>query len=132
MADAVRIEGLTAFRRDLRRIDPALAKGITRSLKAAADIVAEEARREIEEKGLVRSGRMLGSVRSFTSGNRAGVRVNARRVSAKYPSGYPYPRRYEFGDRARPFLAPALERKRAEVARRMEHALDDVADIWEG
>jgi len=145
---AISIEGLAAFRRDLKRIDPVLVKGVRVALKESAEIVADETRR----RAPVRSGKLKGTVRSFTSGNKAGVRVNARRVSRGYPGGYPYPRRIEFeGGRAgtmtnaltgrlvggttagpRAFIAPALEAKRGEVVRRLEEVIDDVAGVWAG
>lgn len=129
MAGEVHIRGLADFRADLRRIDPALNKGVREGLKDAAQIVAYEAQR----RAPVASGQTRASVRAFASGNRAGVRVNARRVSRSYPAGYPYPRRLEFdaGGR-RAFVGPAAEAKRDEVVRRVGFVLDDVAEIWEG
>lgn len=127
MSTQVRIEGLREFRRDLRRIDAELPKGVTKALKASAEIVATEARIRAP---VGPSGRLKGSIRSFTRGDRAGVRVNAKRRSPRYPGGYPYPRRIEF--QLRPFLHPALVAKQRQVAERMERVIDDVADIWEG
>lgn len=128
MIGQVEVRGLREFRRDLRRIDADLPKGITRALKDAAEIVADEAR----DRAPIRSGRLKGSIRSFTAGDRAGVRVNARRRSAGYPSGYPYPKRIEYGDLSRPFLRPALRARAREVAERMERVVDDVARVWGG
>lgn len=142
MASAVEIEGLREFRAALRRIDPALNKGVREGLKDAAQIVAYEARR----RAPVRSGMLRSSIKGFASGNRAGVRVTARRISPSYPGGYPYPRRIEFeggvagtirgvgGTTAGPraFVAPALEAKREEVIRRLNFVIDDVAEIWAG
>ncbi len=125
----VRIEGLREFRAALRKIDPVLNKGLREGLKDAAQIVAYEAQR----RAPVRSGATRASVRAFATGNRAGVRVLARRASRAYPAGYPYPRRLEYeGGGRRAFVGPALEAKRDEVVRRLEYALDDVAEIWEG
>ena len=123
---AVRIDGLAEFRRALARIDPALAKGVREALKDSAQIVAYE----VQRRAPVRTGILRQSVRAFASGNRAGVRVVARRPSPRYPTGYSYPRRIEY--RGQPFVRPALAAKREEVVRRLNHALDDVAEIWEG
>ena len=78
MADQVYIKGLAEFRRDLRRIDPVLAKGVREGLKDAAQIVAYEARR----RAPVRSGRLVASVRAFASGNRADNIARARELLA--------------------------------------------------
>ncbi len=123
------MEGLQEFRAALRRIDPELVKGVREGLKDGAQIVATETRRRAPQ----RSGRLVGSIRAFTAGTTAGVRVNARRASRKYPSGYPYPRRIEFeGGGARAFVRPALEAKRDEVVRRLGYVIDDIGEIWEG
>lgn len=126
MAGEVHIRGLADFRRDLRRIDPELAKGVREGLRDSAQIVAYEAQR----RAPAQTGRLRASIKGAASGDRAVVRVTARRVSKKYPSGYPYPRRIEFGRGGEPFIGPALEAKRSEVERRMGFVLDDVAEIW--
>lgn len=129
MSTAIRIDGLADFRRDLKRIDPALVKGVRVALKEGAEIVAVEAR----HRSPVLSGLTKGSVRSFASGNRAGVRVNARRASPRYPGGYPYPRRLEFArGGARAFVGPALEAKRDEVIARLNDVIDDIGVVWDG
>lgn len=127
---AVSIEGLAAFRRDLRKIDPQLVRGVRDGLKDAAKIVGAEAK-DIAGKHSA-SGDTVKGIKHFTSGNRAGVRSKARRASAKYPSGYEYPRRYEFGDRKRPFLHPALEAKRDDVVDELDRVLDSVARTFQG
>jgi hypothetical protein len=126
MAGEVHIRGLADFQRDLRRIDPELAKGVREGLRDSAQIVAYEAQR----RAPVRTGKMRASIKGAASGNRAVVRVTARRASKKYPGGYPYPRRIEYGQGGEPFIGPALEATRPEVERRMGYVLDDVAEIW--
>lgn len=128
-ASSIQIEGLREFRAALRKIDQQLAKGLRDGLKDAAQIVAYEARR----RAPVRSGATAASTRAFASGNRAGVRVLARRVSPAYPGGYPYPRRLEFENGGRrSFVAPALEAKRGEVVRRLGYVIDDIGETWAG
>ncbi len=132
---AIRVEGLAELRAVLRRIDPALNKGVREALRDGSQIVAYE----VQRRAPVRSGRLVGSVRAFTSGNRAGVRVNATRASRAYPGGYPYPRRIEYegsgGNRAgsgpRAFVRPAFDATRDRVVRRFEYVLDDISEIWD-
>lgn len=132
---AVQVEGLAQLRAALRRMDPALNAGVREALKDASQIVAYEVKRRAPRGP---SGRLHDSVRAFTSGNRAGVRVTAVKVSPAYPSGYPYPRRIEFegsggnraGSGARAFVRPAFDAKRDDVVRRFEYVLDDIAEIW--
>lgn len=129
-AAGVQIEGLREFRAALRAIDPQLARGLQEGLKDAAQIVAYETRRRAPRGP---SGRTVSTTRAFASGTSAGVRTTARRVSPKYPGGYPYPRRLEFEKGgARAFMRPALEAKRAEVVRRIGYVLDDVGETWAG
>lgn len=125
MPPQVRIEGLADFRRDLRRINPELNKGVREALKRAVEPVASEAR----AKAPKRSGRLASSIKPFTKGNVAGVAVTAR----DRRTGYRYPRRIEFADGGRrAFLAPAVERKAPEVERALEGLLDDIARTWSG
>jgi len=93
-------------------------------LKGAAEIVAEEAR----NRAPVRSGTLKSKIRARVSGDRAMVVALARNPRDKYP----YPRRleYEPPPRGRPFLGPALEAKREEVAREMEKVLDSIEKAW--
>lgn len=118
----VQVQGLGELRRDLRRIDPELTKGIPKTLSAAAGIVAREARARAPK----RSGKLERSIKVRVRRNTAFVVVTARRPSKKYPQGYPYGRRIEFAVKA--YLLPALEAKRDEVERRLEGLLDDIID----
>ncbi|MEW6582734.1 MAG: hypothetical protein AB1416_08240, partial [Actinomycetota bacterium] len=60
-----------------------------------------------------------------------GVRVSARRRSPRWPGGYPYPARIEYGGGGvRAFLHPAIAAKEQEVRRHMEGVLDHIADEW--
>ena len=118
------IEGLADLRKVVRHMDRDLPKDVTRRLKDAAEPVAEEARRIAP----VRTGKLRRSIKAFARGNVAGVAASA--VDRR--TGYRYPRRleYERDSRGRPFLAPALERRKDEVQRQVAKVLDDMADDW--
>jgi len=120
----VSVEGLAELRRALRRIDPALLKGVRTALKKGAEVVRDEAKKD----AAVRSGLMRDRTRAFTSGNVAGVRVRATA-----PDGYAYPRRIEYeDDGVRSFVRKALSDKQQEVIRELEKMLDDIAETFEG
>lgn len=131
----VRLEGLRELQAALRRADRELPKLVRRTLRSAARIVADDAKVRAPK----RSHRLERSIRPFARGNVAGVRVSARKVSRKYPQGYNYPPRIEFGGRTggeaagpRAFLHPAFLAKRGEVIEKLEGVLDDLADLYEG
>jgi len=135
-AGVVTVEGLSAFRRDLSRIDRDLAREVPAALKDAAEIVAAEARRRapVGSRPIPRQRRprrrMRDTIKPFSKGTTAGVRVGV--VSTSGGKVYPYPRVLEFGrNRARAFLAPALAAKGPEVQDRVSDVLDRVADTWE-
>ena len=69
-AAEIRVEGLASLRRSLSRLDSLDAsKELSAGLKAAAQVVAEDAKRRVP----VRSGKARGSVRAVSGGNRAFV-----------------------------------------------------------
>lgn len=121
----LQIEGLAELRADLARMAPALDREVERGLEDAAGFVRDRAHANAPKL----TGRMAGSIAVFVEGAAAGVRVTARRVSAKYPSGYAYPWRIE---RQRQFLARAVTQETPRMERRMEDAMDTVGRIWGG
>lgn len=120
----VRVEGLSELIRDLGKLERGIRKEIRGELKDVAEIVAEQARDNAREQGLVDSGRLVKLTKPFARGSTAGVRSGATR------DGYPYPARYEFGGRGanavgpRAYLRPALDEKTSDVV----DALGDVID----
>src|SRR5262245_37272362 len=125
MDGRVYVEGLTDARRDLRRINPDLAKAIPKTLAASAAIVAREAAARAPR----RSGLTARSIKVRVRRNTAAVVVRARKTSPKYPQGYPYAKRVNYT--VTPFLTSAMEDKQGEVERRMAGLLDDIADRFE-
>jgi len=114
------------------------------TLRAVAERVAEAARGEATLKGDIYHGagdhgdptRHDGdlvhkiTVRSAGGGGfRLAVVESSRTRTKKYPEGYPYPRRLEYGNGgARAFMAPAAELM-TPVANQM---FDDMTDhVWE-
>lgn len=128
-AQPIAVEGLRDLRRDLRRMDKGLLAGVREGIKDAAQLVAREAQRR-GPRG--RTSRLVASIRPRVRGDVGLVVATAVKRSPRYPAGFPYPRRLEFEDGGRrAFMAPALEAKRGQVERRLEHLLDDIGDVWE-
>lgn len=67
------------------------------------------------------------SYRVFTSSATVREYSTSTNHSPRYVR-YPYPRRYEYGDRHRPFMEPALEESRADVDEIFRQMLDQTRD----
>lgn len=119
--NSIKVEGLKELQREIRRIeDTELKKTLRDSNKSAAQIVADEAQNTVPR----RSGRLAGTIKA-KGGQRDGS------VKAGTGSRVPYAAPIHFGWRARnitpnPFLYEAQDRRRAEVIRFYESALDDL------
>ena len=128
MASAtVRVDGLDALIRDLRKMDRSLARDVQRELQDAARIVSDEARSQVRQMRLKEpTGRMERSIRPRVV-KRSTAIVEARR---SYFRRYYYPVIYHFGSwgtRPRrssvPFLYIALTRKEKEVIEHLDRML---------
>lgn len=69
MAEAIKIEGLNEFVRNLKRLDGDLPKAVRRAFNSAADVVVADARPRIPQ----RSGRAASSVRARSTQTAARV-----------------------------------------------------------
>lgn len=116
----VEIKGLKELQRDLRRADAGLPKALREGFKDVGKMVAKEAQSIAEGKGLVLTGRLVRSIRPSVRGMTAVIRATAQQ------RGFNYPARYEFGDRKRPFLVPAVSRKEGQVVTDLEEVVNRV------
>lgn len=114
----VRVKGLRELQRDLNRMEGGLAREVDESLREAGELVERETASRIRARGLVRTGKMVGSVRTAVTRGKVRVRVTAAR------RGFPYPRLREAQT---PFLNPALESKRGEVIEVIDRMLARLA-----
>lgn len=87
MTDAVRVDGLTAFSRKLRKLDPEVAKSLRLALNDATDVIVEHAVPRIPK----RTGRAARTVKSMST--RTQARVSGGSARAPY---YPW---LDFGGR---------------------------------
>jgi hypothetical protein len=128
VADALRIEGLREFQRNLKALDRELPKALRMAFNEAADIIVRDAKPRVAR----RSGRAQGSVKARSTQTMA--RVSAGGARAPY---YPW---LDFGGAVgrrnsvrRPFLPrgryiyAAYDRRRGEFVEGMQDALLTVA-----
>lgn len=126
MSIGIEIEGLAELRAALEAADSTLTRSLDEAVADAGELVAGRVR-QIAPR---RSGRMRDSTRAFTEGGTVGgVEVTARRVSARYPGGFAYPRRV---DQRTGFMGRAVADESTRVMARFEEVLDDISRAWGG
>lgn len=81
MAEAIRVDGLAQFQRNLRRMDADLPKALRVALNQAADVVVSDAKPHVPKK----TGKAAGSMK--VASTRTAVRVKAGGRRAPY---YPW------------------------------------------
>lgn len=137
MPAEIQLEGLAAFRRGLKQIDPQLQKDFRQEILPIARKVADDAASRVPSK----SGRARGSIRAGVSGNNAYVQGGKSTV--------PYYGWLDFGGRTpisgRPrsvgpwkgsgagpkrgrFIYPAIDDNRGLIEREAAKAIDDIID----
>jgi hypothetical protein len=104
---------------------------IGREVAEQAKQVAEFRRLRGEEPFDKHQGALIARIIPTVRGGSVFIRDSARTVSAKYPQGYNYPARYEYGQGgSRSFLRDGLEGKRETVIREFENLESWIADEW--
>lgn len=123
MADAVRIEGLASLRRDLRAMQPAARKEVTKALKEGAKIVAQASGPLAARK----TGTLAGSFKAGAAGNSAFVRSRVPYAAVQEFGGTIKPKGTPFTIRANPSVTRALELKEDAIVEKVGDAIDVVA-----
>lgn len=133
----IEIEGLAAFRRGLRQIDPQLAKDFRQEILPIARRVADDARGRVPQK----SGRAAGSIRGGVSGNNAYVAGGKKAVpyygwldfgSRRPVKGNPRSQGPWSGSGRGPkggrFIYPAIAANREDIAKQAAEAIDNIIE----
>lgn len=129
----IAVEGLAELNKVFAKLDKATKKEMRDKLKSVGKIVADEAKSRAQARGLVKSGKLIRQIRPQVRTRAVVVEATALKRSPAYPSGYNYPKRYEYEkDGARAFMRPALEAKQSEVIDRFEEIFDELSRIWGG
>jgi hypothetical protein len=123
MADrnaGVRVEGLREFRRDLRRVSPALDKELRGDIKKITESVAAEAR----GSAVRRTGAYAASIRAYAGGV---VGSRLPQAGVLHWGGTIRPRGVDITFRARPVVLQAVEHQSDRIVDRMGDAVDRAA-----
>ena len=125
----VTVRGLQELDRAFGRFQGDLRKELRAELRRVGEPVAETARGLVQANGLVQSGKLLNSIRLSVRGGSLFIRDTAVRRSPKYPDGYSYPSRMEYGKGgARAFLRPAVEQDTEMVVEALDRMLGRLAN----
>lgn len=121
---AVRVEGLAQLRKDLRQIQPAARREITRGLKEGAVVVAATAR-PLARRGA--TGRLAAGFRPGAAGNSAFVRNRVPYAGVHEFGGVIRPRGVPITIKAHPAATRALALKEDAIVEKVGDAFDAVA-----
>jgi hypothetical protein len=91
------VTNLKETRRALRNAGKDVRRDIRQQLKSVGEIVSTEAQAIASAEGLYRTGKLVRSIKPSASSMTVKIRATAKRKSRKYPTGFNYPRVYEFG-----------------------------------
>lgn len=120
--DTIRVEGLTELRKALRDAPAAARKELSKANKAAAQVVADEAKSTVPR----RTGRLAASIAAQATQTAGKVKAgSAARVPYAGPIHYGWGRRHI---RPNPFLMRALSRERQQVIKAYEAAMERFVD----
>lgn len=121
MADpAIRVEGLRELRRDLRKLQPAVAKELQKDLRDAAGKVAQEARARAPRV----TGRYARSIRPYVTAKGVSVGSNLPQAGVLHFGGTIRPRGVPITFKPRPVVSDAVDKA-------TDRIIDDLGDAIE-
>lgn len=138
MTAEIQLDGLAAFRRGLKKIDPQLQKDFRNEILPIAQKVAEDARSRVPRG---KSGRAAGSIRAGVSGNNA--YVAGGKSTVRYYGWLDFGSREPIAGRPRTvgpwkssgagpkkgrFVYPAIDENRDNIEREAAKAIDTIID----
>lgn len=124
MADpAVRLEGFREFSRDLKRLEPEVAKELRRDIKAAAEKVAAAARADAPR----RTGAYAASIKTYVTARGAAVGSRLPQAGVVHFGGTIRPRGTPIVFTARPVISEALDRRTDQLVNDLGDAVERAA-----
>lgn len=124
-AAGLRVNGLNVFRRNLRRVNSDLPKGLTALHKELAATLVDAAR----DTAPRRTGRLASTIRPFGTQKAAAVGAGKKAVPYAGPIHYGWPAR---NITAQPFLTETIHRHQERLLRDYEQQLSAFIErVWE-
>jgi hypothetical protein len=126
MADnAVRLEGFREFQRDLKKLEPAVAKELRQDIKAAAGKVAVAA--SASAGSFSRTGEYAKSIRPYVTARGASVGSRLPQAGVLHFGGTIRPRGVPIVFKPRPVISDALDRRTDQIVQDFGDAVDRAA-----
>lgn len=119
----VRVKGLREFRRDLKRLSPAVNRELTRELKTVAEPVAADARAHAPKL----TGEYAASIRVYTTGTKVSIGSRLPQAGVLHWGGTIRPRGVPIHFKPRPVVMEAADRQSHEIVDGLGDAVERAA-----
>lgn len=123
MAEHVHVEGLREFRRDLKRLQPEVAKELRKDIKTAAQKVAADAASHAPR----RTGAYARSIKPYVTAKGASVGSRLPYAGVVHWGGTIRPRGVPIKFEPHPVISDALDRRTNEIVDDLGDAVDRAA-----
>jgi phage gpG-like protein len=123
MADAIKLEGFREFSRDLRKLEPAVAKELRADIKVAAGKVATAAQANAPRL----TGAYARSIRPYVTARGASVGSRLPQAGLLHFGGTIRPRGVPITFQARPVVSEALDRQTDQIVEDLGDSIDRAA-----
>lgn len=97
MSDVIAVTGYSEMMRAINRMEKTTKKKAKSLLKEVGRMVATEAQSIARQKGLVRTGNLVRSIKPSVTVSTARIVESALSYSGGQTKGFPYPKIYEYG-----------------------------------
>jgi hypothetical protein len=125
MAEQVVVQGLREFRRDLKRLEPAVEKELRKDIKLVAARVAVEA--SAAARSFSRTGAFAASIRPYVSGTKAQIGSRLPQAGVLHFGGTIRPRGVPIVFKPRPVVSLAVDRNTDRIVDGIGDAVEQAA-----
>jgi phage gpG-like protein len=125
VADEVRTEGLREFRRDLKKLEPDVAKRLQQDIKQAAGKVAASA--SSAAQSFAQTGKYARSIKPYVTAKGASVGSRLPQAGVLHYGGTISPRGVPITFPARPVVSTALDQQTDQIIDELGDAVEQAA-----